>query len=492
MTEAKSTAATRALVFGQLVKSLQNSRTHYRAHSGIAENLAYPVMRQVWRQVSNILAEHSGIVFSPGARNALRKALLARLRFTCRNPAEWTWNVIRGSAAILIESSSKNPKRQLRDIVFANGIEPVVLRMLESYPALARLWSAQTANWIQYITEFGAHAEDFARCHLGFSKRPVLICRIEPDRSDPHSGNRSVMRVCFEGGRDWFYKPRSGKTEEAWFELLRWLNQQHFPTPFAVFKVVSDGDHCWMQAVQHQQCRNKKEVARYYFRAGALLFLIHWLRGVDFHAGNIVAHGAQPVIIDCETLFHPKTKVPRSRKREAASILRTGMLPVRISKSKLSDSISALGRTTFGAHTVRVNGKSVSVSEFVKSVEDGFRTMHSFLLGPSHVSGLTGILSRFREIQYRRLQAPTLTYYRLLEKSYSVAALQSGRARHQALTSRGNRSVPRVMLKEVRALEDADIPLFHGNASALPAYSTKELKRDVKMLRAALLGARTG
>jgi len=424
-------------------------------------------------------------LLSGEARRSLRQSLLNRLSFTAKNPAEWMWNVLRANSALLIGSRGDDSEGPLRDAVFANGVEPLALHLLEHYPALARLWAVQVMNWRSCISQFLEHANTFAREYLGLRAAPI-VRKIETDLSDPHSENRSVMQVWFEDGSRWFYKPRSGESEKAWFALLSWLNEQNFSTRFALVEVIYDRDHCWMRAVQHRQCRTKKEATRYYFRAGALLFLVHWLRGVDFHAGNIIAHCTQPIIVDCETLCHPKVPVPRGARREAESILRTGMLPIRKANPNVTDSVSALGRKTFEPHTVRVNGEIVSAAEFIDSITQGFQAMSRFLLNSR---GAARILRRLRRIRYRRIYEPTVSYYRRLEHSLRPSVLISGRARHRAI-SRLCRTKRRAfagrVLSEIQNLEDADIPIFHGKALRPRGHSIGKTNRNVEIIRSAL------
>src|SRR4029077_570127 len=237
LTESTSTLPEWILVFRDLVEGLQNSRTRHRSRLGITKNLAYPVMQHAWRRVSKMFGERGRVMLSRSAKHSLRESFLSRLSFTAGNAAVWMWNVLRGSSAILIDSREENGERHLCEIVFANGVEPLTLRLLEHHPALARLWSIQIANWTSYLSEFLEHAKEFAHEHLGSLVDPK-ISKIESDLSDPHTGNRSVMQVRFECRGQWYYKPRSGKCEKAWFALLQWLNEQNFPLGFALVKIV--------------------------------------------------------------------------------------------------------------------------------------------------------------------------------------------------------------------------------------------------------------
>lgn len=430
-------------------------------------------------------------MLSKRAKIALRKSLLTRLSFTSRNPVEWMWKVILVNSGILMLSHPNKPEQLLYSTVFGKRVELLTLSLLQHFPALAVLWARQTTNWTQFVNEFLEHAGVFVNEHLRTSVKPVLITDIETDCSDPHLGNRTVMKVRFGNHNEWFYKPRSGENEQAWFALLHWLNEQSFPARFTVVDIISANNHSWMQAIKHRKCRNERQAARYYFRAGALLYLVHWLRGVDIHAGNIIADADQPVVVDCETLFHPKVKMPRKVKHEAETVLRTGMLPIWSHDLETSDSISALGRATFGSHSVQFKNNTVSAAEFVDSIVDGFQTMHTFLLSRQGCKGLTGILRRMRRIRYRRLYHPTSSYYGFLEQSLSTEALRSGRARGNVLAQLKKQFSACYARQSIKALENLDIPIYHGEAVALHRYSNTRTIQDIEIIRRSLRATRS-
>ncbi|CAM5724428.1 hypothetical protein SANTM175S_04328 [Streptomyces antimycoticus] len=52
-------------------------------------------------------------------------------------------------------------------------------------------------------------------------------------------------------------------------------------------------------------CAAAPDAAGFYWRTGALLALVHALRGTDFHHENIIAAGEHPVLVDLEALLHP-------------------------------------------------------------------------------------------------------------------------------------------------------------------------------------------
>jgi len=235
------------------------------------------------------------------------------------------------------------------------------------------------------MADFLKDVESFVASNIrpGRSPEPT-IRQVEGLLSDPHDGGRSVIAVHFSNRTTWYYKPRSGSHELGWFRLLAWVNAQGFPAPFRIVSVVCGERHCWMDNVRVQGVSSRSAAYGYYFRAGALLYLTHILRAADLHAGNVIASGNQPVIIDCETLLHAQTRIPTVGRASARDILRTGMLPLGRGGDPQADP-SALGRLERGAHRLTMNGKTVPVEEYLNAIEDGFITMHHFLRSSSRM-----------------------------------------------------------------------------------------------------------
>jgi lantibiotic modifying enzyme len=378
---------------------------------------------------------------------------------------------------------SSRDRAALETLFFAGSVETAACRLLQHYPALARLWAVQVEFWSCFVEELLKHARSFkgANTRLEGSR---LIKSLQLDLSDLHEGNRSVARIRFVDGSCWFYKPRSGQCEKAWFDLLAWVNSTGFPLRFKVVKVVCAERHCWMEEVAHRQCKNRGEVEDYFFRAGALLCLVHWLGGVDFHAGNIIANGAHPVIVDCETFFHPATRLPATAKAEERSLLRTGMLPIHRRKASLSDSVSAFGRVSFGPHSVRLNGKVVFAENFRDEVMEGFHQMFTHLHSHVKKTGMRRMITRLRRAPCRTIYRPTSRYYAVLAASLRPAFLTSGAARSRFLvaTCRKGHTPPFAWKEEAGALENGDIPIFRAQGSALRRYTRQAMQRDMKIL----------
>jgi hypothetical protein len=368
------------------------------------------------------------------------------------------------------------------------------LQLLAFYPALARLWMVRVQCWLDVAVEFRLRTKEFLRTHLQSADQKLRSVKsIVPDCSDVHNGNRAVMRIRFANGSEWYYKPRSGRHELDWFNLLRWINNHGFKIPFKTPRVIPRKQHCWMEAVTHRSCRNRREIEAYYFRAGSILYLVDFLRGVDFHAGNLVAHGSQPVLTDCETLSHPKLRISRHvTAGEESSILRTGMLPIRNAALDDGNEVSALGRREFGPHSVRLNRRLVFAKHFTRQIINGFRAMHDFLgATTTRRRGFGKIVERFHKIPCRYVYRPTAQYSWMLEHALSPRLLGDGLDRSLFLEALcRDRLIPDRHIKtEVADLERGDIPIFHGPPAKARYLSKTKMHAAIATLKGSLHGS---
>ena len=329
-------------------------------------------------------------------------------------------------------------------------------------------------NWTEFITDFLDHTERFLSETDGDRVRARTIRSIEPDISDPHRGNRTVFRVRFSRSGLWYYKPRSGAAEDGWSALLDWFNEKGFPQHFKKLEIVPRKDHCWMKAVPVRSCCSVEEVAAFFFRGGALLYLIHLLRGCDFHAGNLIANGTQPVVIDCETLRHPATRVPKAARRREKDVLGTGLLPVDGTSKGLIDNVSAFGRETTGSHQLRQADRPAFARDFVEELISGFTAMHEFLR--HRESEFRDVADKFLPDRCRCLYRPTIHYEAILEASLAPRILMNGLVRTLFLQAscRNGSIAHRHVEQEVTALEDADIPQFTCEACSVRGIPRRE------------------
>ena len=457
-----------AVTLRSLMNNLRSAPSRNRPKCSLTESLASPLVRFAWRELSENVSMSRLRLLSSVVQSTLRKSLATRLERTVKQVAEWE-------------------SRVAREGFLDQGSESQLFELLQQYPALARLWSQQVRNWIKFTTDFLDHTERLLNEIDGDGVRSRTIRSIVPDISDPHRGNRTVFKVHFSRSGVWYYKPRTGAAECGWSALLEWFNENGFPQHFKTLEVISRKDHCWMKAVPVRSCRSVEEVAAFFFRGGALLYLIHLLRGCDFHAGNLIAHGAQPVVIDCETLRHPATRLPRAARRREKDVLRTGLLPAGETSEELIDDVSAFGRETTGSHRLRHADRPVFARDFVEDLVSGFTAMHEFLR--HRESEFHDVAEKFLPDRCRCLYRPTIHYEAILEASLAPRILMNGLVRTLFLQAscRNGSVAHRHVEQEVTALENADIPQFTCGACSVRRIPRRSaLNESVALIRDSL------
>jgi lantibiotic modifying enzyme len=410
--------------------------------------MARPAVRFAWQELVRAVPEEQFRNLSGSTTRRLRDSLLGRLAGSARAVTEW--------------ESKTNGVHAL----FGDGADSAMTATLWRYPALARLWAQQINNWTSFVTEFLAHADSFLRDRSKLQSNRVRISSLDPDLSDLHHRNRSVFRVGLTDGTIWFFKPRSGEQEAGWFALLSSLNCQGFSHQFKIPRLIRSEDAFWMEAILRHPCRNRAEACCYFFRAGALLYLAHLLKGVDLHAGNIVAHRSDPVFVDCETLLHPRIRVPPFARKQQRGVLRTGLLPVEPSNDSVRDNVSGYGRCAAGAHRVGIRCRPAFARDFVDEVIAGFSAMHAFLTSDKG-KGFSEMAARHLPKVGRRIYRPTSYYEAILDRSLGPRLMINGFERSLFLQAalRSDLAPSRHLQSEVAALEAADTPHLMGKVT---------------------------
>jgi type 2 lantibiotic biosynthesis protein LanM len=237
-------------------------------------------------------------------------------------------------------TTDSNSRKQYRDFIqglLAGGL----LTFFKEYPVLARLAATAIDSWVEVNGEFLSRlASDRCEIQKTFHDEIELgkVVTVQSNLSDRHHNGRSVIIVEFASGLKLVYKPKSLNLEQSYIKLLAWLNKHKIPLPFKLFKVINRSTYGWVEFVETLPCSDEKEVKRYYKRAGILLCLAYILEATDLHFENLIACGEYPMLIDLETLMHPREqeieKLDASENAQILanqqmwhSVIRTGLLP---------------------------------------------------------------------------------------------------------------------------------------------------------------------
>lgn len=110
-----------------------------------------------------------------------------------------------------------------------------------------------------------------------------------------------MLRVSLASGRRLIYKPRSVGAEAWWRALVDALPELDLVAP----RVLARSGYGWVEAIRAVPLRTV-DLASYLERAGASLALLDLFEVRDAHRGNVLTAGGRPVLVDAETIAHPR------------------------------------------------------------------------------------------------------------------------------------------------------------------------------------------
>jgi len=424
----------------------------------------------------------------------------------------------------LLATADEQDQRTLYQAFIEQMLQGGLVNFFREYTVLARLLATITDLWVEATVEFLQRlVADWPDMQQLFGGEIELgrVMGVAPSLSDPHRGRRRVIALTFTSGHKLVYKPKDLGTEEAYNRLLAWCNERGGPLPLQVLKVLNRSSHGWIEFVQHDSCRNREEVQRYYQRAGMLLCLIYALEGTDCHSENLIASGEHPVLVDLETLLHHRPR--REEEGEGAgaqllafeqlahSVLRTGLLPnwQVTHEGRAAYDISGLGGSSEQEREIRapqwthintdrmtledapvqmqghgplLDGVPLRLTEHSVDVIAGFQGMYRFLLAQR--VALLAADSPLHELagqQVRFVYRATHIYGTLMQQLLHPRYLRDGIERNIHLELLGRAVLPlegplrdqgertrwwSVFAAERQAMLQGDVPFFTARANS--------------------------
>jgi type 2 lantibiotic biosynthesis protein LanM len=298
--------------------------------------------------------------------------------------------------------------------------------------------------------------------------------------------------------------------------LLSWLNAYSNDLTFRATQILDCGTYGWMEFITARPCASRQEVERFYQRQGGYLALLYAIEAVDFHLENLIAAGEHPVLIDLETLFHPReVDEPALLEDDPAaaaalhSVLRVGLLPVRLWSNEESEGLDlsglggapgqltpfpipvwekeatdemALGRQRVPRHgsdnRPSLAGAEVDLADYTEAIVAGFTTIYRLLL--EHRAQLLppdGLLAQFADAELRVILRATRVYGLLLAESFHPDLLRDALDRDRLfdrlwLAAGDHSGLAPTIIAERRALYNGDIPFFTAGAHATDVWSS--------------------
>jgi type 2 lantibiotic biosynthesis protein LanM len=298
-------------------------RAHARLAARAHEVLQGPSPPVGWRCVPGLFAEGLEAALGPLiARTLVLELHVARLRE---------------------ELAGETPEARYRSFVGRLRRPEVAAALLDEYPVLARLAVETAGDWVEagaeVVERLAADLPLLIR-ELWDGEAPGSLTAVSGGLGDRHRSGRSVMKLTFESGRRVVYKPRSMTVDAQFQGLLSRLDEIGDPPPLGVVRVLDRGTYGWMEHVSPAPCTHRDGLERFHRRLGVYLALLWTLDAVDLHFENLIAAGERPVLVDLETLFHPRPPQPRPAESSPVradqrlagraldrSLIRVGLLP---------------------------------------------------------------------------------------------------------------------------------------------------------------------
>ncbi|QSV63560.1 MAG: type 2 lantipeptide synthetase LanM [Dolichospermum sp. DL01] len=379
----------------------------------------------------------------------------------------------------------------------------VQLALWQEYPVLARQVLEEINRWVENSLELIQHlSRDWLDICYQFQSPTQLgkLIKVNRGEGDSHNNGKSVIILTFASGWQLVYKPRSLAIDGHFQQLLSWLNAKGFKPAFQTLQILNRDNYGWVEFVSFQECDSAEEVERFYQRQGGYLALLYALEATDFHFENLIAAGEHPILIDLESLFHPRSNYQGTaadtldREMVADSVLQVGLLPqIAWGNTEAAGiDMSGLGGTggqltpekvpklvQVGTDIMRVerqqaviagsqnrpqlNQQEINVQEYTAAITEGFTAVYRILL--QHRQELLNIVARFAEDKVRVVMRASRTYALLLRESYHPDFLRNALERDYLFDKlwidvENRPQLSQIISAEINALWKSDIPLF--------------------------------
>ncbi|MBE9913637.1 type 2 lantipeptide synthetase LanM [Paenibacillus donghaensis] len=384
----------------------------------------------------------------------------------------------------------------------------------DTYPVLARCLTERTLMFSSYVREIIVHYNsDWIKfkSKLGNGCDYDCLTGIEIGAGDTHNKGKSVAILKFNSGSKLVYKPHSLHIDECYSHMLDWINQRGIKYFLSSPNAFNCGAYGYHEFISHTPCQSIMEVEQFYYRLGALTALCYTCGASDYHSENIIARGAQPILIDMETIFTPLTETQLQHvlgEQGQRTIFSSLMLPGIYSPNALWDiDISAAGgrggqksqlmkiqrinnvgtdeacliddiyTTDEKQNRPILNGEYMDVSMYTKHMIEGFCELYRLLL-THRDTFVRDILLPYSDAIGRHVFRETALYGKLLSHSMHPDYLQNESDRNRLLNIMINNSTVlplAVIERELEQMQRQDVPYFMFSLNSHDLYDLNEV-----------------
>ncbi|MBK1813745.1 type 2 lantipeptide synthetase LanM family protein [Clostridium sp. YIM B02505] len=394
--------------------------------------------------------------------------------------------------------------------------------LYSEYKELTKIMRVKSEHYFEFIyevlTNIKNNLDDISLVYERNIKE-LKIESIKTGMGDEHHSGKTVTKIEFINGFKLMYKPRNLKMDIGFQSILEWIEKKEKTNilPIKKLKIINKIDFGLVGYVDNNECKSIKEVEEFYKRMGQLIAILHSLNAVDFHCENIIADGANPMLIDLETLFHPYVKVhydgyeTESQKMANTvienSVQSIGILPYYLMNEENSDAmldISGLGGATdqkspFKSYVIKdqntdhvevirehlkmepeknnpkLNGMIQKSECFIDNLIDGFKTSYNVILANKE-QYYDLIKDIFEGSINRIILRPTRDYTQLLNTSYHPDLLRNYEDRvvfFSRIGSNIDEDKNDIVKLEFNSLLNTEVPCFNCKLNCRNIYDMR-------------------
>ena len=424
--------------------------------------------------------------------------LLAKLRRVLQKTLVLETNIARLENRLVGDT----PEKRFENFLLSLHEPDTREKILVEYPCLVRDIIRILEQWLLANTEFlDRYYTDAKELPSFFSMEKLgPLQKVHGGAGDAHRNGRSVFILEFSQHK-LVYKPRALAADLKFQSLLSWLSSDSLD--YRTYAILDKGTYGWVEFVPFQEMQTQEQMERFYLRQGGLIALLYALGTTDMHLENVIASGEYPMVIDLETIFHPRF-LPLSvepfaeeiaNERMQDSVMSIGILPAPVRSGGRTMDKSGLGATANQAMPVDIDGfvalgtDEVHVSkvpgrigeiysqpslrgirpdvhEYRIIVQKGFSQTYRYLREKkSELLAADGPLSVFRGIPIRAVVRPSATYASILSESSHPKMLRNSFQREFLFSQLWDevRFMPafeKLIPSERKQLFSGDIPYF--------------------------------
>jgi lantibiotic modifying enzyme len=351
---------------------------------------------------------------------------------------------------------------------------------LAAYPVLARLLGTASVlsveAGLELLNRFAADRTAIVSELLG-GVDPGPAMAIEPGLGDRHRGGRSVTAVSFADGRTVIYKPNDLGGHLAFARIVDWLNARVPAGELRIPAALARPGYGWVEFIVGRPLPRPAAAAEFYRREGVLLAALYATHACDMHHENVIASGADPIVIDVETIFHPDLPMPRTTAPDpaaevlASSVQSTGLLPyVTVDEDGAHDQSGMTGGR--GRNLPRFDGEVLEPDAHEAAVLEGFRLGYDAIAAEPTAFAL--LLSSCGNLEVRTVVRPTSGYANLMSETTHPGLLHDAADRDKALAVLREVSTHHPLWSGLAEHEIAD--LWNGD---IPRLTTRPSRPDI-------------